>query len=159
MLGKAKDMYRLQKQAKQVKKQLKFFMSRPDWDRDAVWIEGPSGIGKTSLAWIVANHVVETDWVSKLQVDENAGGQAILDGVRMIQDHFLRCLQAHGLSEIEALGKEFDPYLHEAVSQQITADFPPNRVVAVHQKGYVLAETVLRPARVVVSALPENLGT
>ena len=44
------------------KKQLNFFMSRPDWDRDAIWIEGPSGVGKTSLAWIIAHHVVKTKW-------------------------------------------------------------------------------------------------
>lgn len=55
---------------KKFKKQLKFFMSRPDGDRDAVWIEGPSGVGKTSLAWIIANHVVETD-LSVLEFNGN----------------------------------------------------------------------------------------
>lgn len=35
-----------------VKEQIKLLMSRPDWDQDAIWIEGSSGIGKTSLGWI-----------------------------------------------------------------------------------------------------------
>ena len=45
-----------------VKKQIKLVMGRPDWNKDAFWFEGVSGSGKTSLAWILANHVVETDW-------------------------------------------------------------------------------------------------
>jgi len=36
-------------------------MSRDSWDRDALWLQGPSGTGKTSLAHIVANKLVETD--------------------------------------------------------------------------------------------------
>lgn len=45
-----------------IKKQIKHLMARPDWDRDALWFEGASGLGKTSLAWAIARAVVETDW-------------------------------------------------------------------------------------------------
>ena len=44
-----------------IKKQLQAIMQRPEFDRDAFWIQGPSGTGKTSLAHIIANQLVETD--------------------------------------------------------------------------------------------------
>jgi len=44
------------------KKQVKAIMSRSGWDRDAFWIEGPSGTGKTSLAWIIARQLATDDF-------------------------------------------------------------------------------------------------
>ena len=46
-----------------IKKQVQAITSRAEFDRDAFWIQGPSGTGKTSLAHIIADSLVETDLV------------------------------------------------------------------------------------------------
>ena len=43
-------------------KQVKSILGRPDFDREAFWIQGPSGTGKTSLAWIIARQLVKDDF-------------------------------------------------------------------------------------------------
>jgi hypothetical protein len=48
-------------------------------------------------------------------------------------------------------GSKFDPHQHQAISV-VPADHAPNSVVAVLQKGYLIAERVLRPALVTVTA-------
>jgi molecular chaperone GrpE len=48
-------------------------------------------------------------------------------------------------------GSRFDPNLHQAISM-VPAEQEPNTVVSVLQKGYLLAERVLRPAMVTVAA-------
>jgi molecular chaperone GrpE len=50
-----------------------------------------------------------------------------------------------------AAGTKFDPHLHQAIST-IASEYDPNSVVSVLQKGYSIAERVLRPALVMVSA-------
>lgn len=54
------------------------------------------------------------------------------------------------LSEINPLGEKFDPHRHQAISVVESAE-EPNTVVTVLQKGYLLADRVLRPAMVVVT--------
>lgn len=41
---------------------LNMLMNRPSWDRDAFWIQGPSGTGKTTLAWIIARQMAGNDF-------------------------------------------------------------------------------------------------
>ena len=53
-----------------VKRQIERLMSRPEWDRDALWIQGPSGTGKTSLAWIIAGQVAKDFFVIELDGDK-----------------------------------------------------------------------------------------
>ena len=53
--------------------------------------------------------------------------------------------------EIEALGKLFDPALHEAMAQAPDASQAPNTVLEVLQKGYKLHDRLLRPARVIIA--------
>ena len=48
-------------------------------------------------------------------------------------------------------GTRFDPHQHQAISV-VPADQEPNTVVAVLQKGYLIADRVLRPALVTVTA-------
>jgi molecular chaperone GrpE len=56
-----------------------------------------------------------------------------------------------GLSEIEALGKPFDPYFHDAVMKSPSTDHEENTVIDVFQKGYMLKDKVIRPSMVKVS--------
>jgi molecular chaperone GrpE len=61
-------------------------------------------------------------------------------------------LERHKVVEINpAAGTRFDPHQHQAISM-VPAEQEPNTVVAVLQKGYLIAERVLRPALVTVAA-------
>jgi len=80
---------------------------------------------------------------------------AIRDGVQMIYDQLLGILRESGVETIDAVGEEFDPNLHEAISQQETAEVEPGMVVEQVQRGYRLNERLVRPARVVVAKAPE----
>lgn len=56
-----------------------------------------------------------------------------------------------GIKEIDPLGHDFDPELHEAMSVKKVENAPPNKVLTVYQKGYMLHGRLIRPARVEVS--------
>lgn len=84
--------------------------------------------------------------------DENAS--SLQAGVDMIQQQLKSALAEAGLEEVDAAGKPFDPTLHEAISQQETADVPEGHVVQQLRKGYKLRERLLRPATVIVAKKP-----
>ena len=86
--------------------------------------------------------------------EKSPGGNGLLQGVKMIAQGLLGALARHQCKQIEALHQPFDPAYHEAISQQPTADFPPNTVVLVAQDGYMLHDRVIRPAQVIVSTAP-----
>ncbi len=66
----------------------------------------------------------------------------------------LRLLSAafdrHKLHAIDPVGEKFDPNRHQAISMVPAGDVPPNHVVSVLQKGYLINDRVLRPALVTV---------
>ena len=76
---------------------------------------------------------------------------SLQSGIAMIQNQLKAVLIEAGLEEIDAVGKPFDPALHEAISQQETADIPEGHVVRQMRKGYKLRERLLRPATVIVA--------
>ncbi len=80
--------------------------------------------------------------------------QALQTGIRMVYQQLKTALQDAGLEEIDAAGKQFNPNLHEAVSQQETAEVPEGHVVQQLRKGYKLRDRLLRPATVVVAKAP-----
>ena len=83
---------------------------------------------------------------------------AVVDGVRLVYDNFMKSLNTHGLEQIKALHEPFDPHVHEAMMQQPSADFSPGTVIEEVSKGYQLRDRVLRPTRVVVSAALDAKG-
>jgi len=78
------------------------------------------------------------------------------EGVRLVHRSLADLLAREGLIEVETDGK-FDPHTQEALLSQ-PSDEEEGSVLQVLQKGYSLGERVLRPARVVISAGPENDG-
>lgn len=75
----------------------------------------------------------------------------IRDGVKMILKRLKDTLSEEGLSEIDALGKPFDPLKHEAVGEIETSEHPEGVILKVLRKGYIFDGRVLRPSLVEVS--------
>jgi molecular chaperone GrpE len=75
---------------------------------------------------------------------------AWLEGINLIERKLRFILEQEGVTPIEALGKDFDPQLHEAVMFEEGTDPQHGVVVAELQKGYKLHDRVIRPAMVKV---------
>lgn len=92
-----------------------------------------------------------------LAAAQNSGteaAQSLQTGIAMVFQQLKSALAEAGLEEVDAAGKPFDPNLHEAVSQQETADVPEGQVLQQLRKGYKLRERLLRPATVIVAKHP-----
>ena len=85
----------------------------------------------------------------------NATAEQLLEGVHATLRQFLQALERHKVQAVNPpAGTKFDPHRHHAISV-VPAAQDPNTVVTVLQKGYLIADRVLRPALVTVSAPPE----
>ena len=81
-----------------------------------------------------------------------AGAEQVLEGVHATLRQLVAALERNKVSQINPpAGTKFDPHQHQA-SSMVPADQEANTVVAVLQKGYLIAERVLRPALVTVAA-------
>jgi molecular chaperone GrpE len=92
--------------------------------------------------------------LSAAENNQTGAAQSLQQGIQMIFQQFRTALQNAGLEEIDALGKAFDPHLHEAIAQQESADSPEGQVLQQVRKGYKLRDRLLRPASVVVAKKP-----
>ena len=86
----------------------------------------------------------------KVEVDHEQAN-SLLQGMDMIYNGIVEALKNEGVEAIEAVGKEFDPHLHQAVMQVQDENFGSNIVVEEFQKGYILKDRVIRPAMVKVN--------
>src|SRR5262245_35847739 len=78
-------------------------------------------------------------------------------GFKMILTQFQDVLSMHGVEPMHALGKHFDPHLHEAIETIETQDAAPGTVVEECVKGYKIGDKVIRPARVKVAKQPQEI--
>jgi molecular chaperone GrpE len=84
----------------------------------------------------------------------------LLQGVEMVQQQFLSKLDGFGVKRIDALGAEFDPSLHEAVTAVPAPDASSDgRVMGVITHGYRIGDEVLRPALVAVGKAALEAGS
>lgn len=85
-------------------------------------------------------------------VDAPCSDEEYHKGMMMILEQLRGFLEKLGISEIKALGAEFDPNVHQAIKrEEETEEFPENTVCEVFQKGYMLNERLIRPAMVAVA--------
>lgn len=73
------------------------------------------------------------------------------NGMIMIFNQLKEFLAKMNVTEIEALGTEFNPNVHNAISQQADTDYASGYVCAVYQKGYKMGDKLIRPAMVAVA--------
>ncbi len=83
----------------------------------------------------------------------------MLEGFELVRQLMVGILKQHQCTEIEALGKPFDPEVHEAILQQPSNETPANHVLQVTEAGYSLHDRVVRPAKVIVSSGPAESET
>lgn len=79
------------------------------------------------------------------------GDENFKNGMLMIFNQLKDILTKMNVTEIEALGTEFNPNIHNAISQQDGTDYASGYVCAVYQKGYMLGDKLIRPAMVAVA--------
>jgi len=93
-----------------------------------------------------------------LELALGAGATADLatleEGHRATQRQLQKAFEKAGITELDPSGQPFDPQLHEAMTTRPSAECPPDTVLEVVQKGYLLNGRLLRPARVIVSTVP-----
>jgi molecular chaperone GrpE len=86
--------------------------------------------------------------LDKAKKTKNSG---LLEGIEMVRKKLWKVISCEGLSPIEAIGKPFDPNIHEAVQKVETCDYPEGMVVQEIKKGYLLNGKVFRPSLVKVT--------
>jgi len=75
----------------------------------------------------------------------------LLEGMEMVTKKLWKALSCEGLCAIDAVGKPFDPHMHEAMQEVVTCDYPDGTVVQEVRKGYLLNGKVLKPSLVKVA--------
>ena len=82
---------------------------------------------------------------------ESQNFDSLVEGVNMILNNLKHLLTEEGVEEIEAAGKEYNPYEHKAMITENKEELDDNVVVQVFQKGYKMKGKVVRPAMVTVN--------
>ena len=78
------------------------------------------------------------------------------EGVELVLAESNKTLAKYGVEPIEALGKAFDPNIHQAMQRSETDEVEANTVVEVYEKGYLYRGRLLRPSLVVVAVAPKG---
>ena len=94
------------------------------------------------------------DNLERAMAAPNATLESLKEGVEMIQKQFKDFLKNQKVEAIEALGKPFDPNLHEVLNQQESEEHEEKTVIEEYSKGFTLNGRILRSAKVVISKKP-----
>jgi|SRR6476469_1549163 len=100
----------------------------------------------------VAREVIEAVDNLERALEAAGEGESLASGVEMVLGGLRETLSRNGVEAVDPKGEKFDPNRHEALSTQPVEGTESGVVVEVLQKGYVLGDQLVRPARVVVSS-------
>jgi molecular chaperone GrpE len=93
------------------------------------------------------------DSLEKALETQNATPETLREGASLTLKQLQSAFEKSRLTVIDPKGEKFDPHKHQAISSVAApAGVPPNHVVTVLQKGWMIADRVLRPALVTVAA-------
>lgn len=86
--------------------------------------------------------------------EENATVEKLTEGKELTLRLLKNTLEKFNITEVNPAGEAFNPELHQAMTMQESSEQKPNTVLMVFQKGYLLNDRLIRPARVVVAKAP-----
>jgi molecular chaperone GrpE len=89
--------------------------------------------------------------VEAIETQSEDGSVNLVSGIRLVHADVVAALSRAGIERFSPKGEQFDPQRHEAIAQRPVEGVEPGTIVEVYQRGYVLGEFVIRPARVVVA--------
>ena len=95
--------------------------------------------------------LVVDDFDLALRVEAGEGASSYKKGVELIHGKLQDLLRKHGVREIEALGADFDPHLHQAVVHEVSPEHREGEVIDEFRRGYTIGDRLLRPAMVKVA--------
>jgi molecular chaperone GrpE len=92
------------------------------------------------------------DSLEKALEVKDASADQLRQGVELTLRQLRSAFEKNALAEINPVGQKFDPHFHQAISSvPSTPEIAANQVLSVLQKGWTLADRVLRPALVVIA--------
>ena len=113
-------------------------------------IENNAKLKTDAICEVVAKFLPVMDVISQalsMISDEN-----VKKGVSMIENELVKTLASYDVTEIDAIGQEFDPRIHEAIMQvQAEKEEDKDTIKEVFQKGYKMGDKVIRVARVIIN--------
>ncbi len=121
------------------------FRKRTDKEKAQMFEQGQSNVLEKLLP------VIDNFERGLAAVPEAEKDGAFADGMNKIYKQLMKQVEDLGVTPIEAVGKEFDPNLHNAVMQVESADYESGFVAQELQKGYMFHDTVLRHSMVAVA--------
>lgn len=86
--------------------------------------------------------------------EQHNADKAVVDGFKLVFDQFQHVLDKFNLKPIEAVGEEFDPHKHEALTHMPSDEYPAEICSNQVRRGYLFGDKLLRAAQVVVSSGP-----
>ena len=116
--------------------------------------EGIKYANRTLLERLVA--IVDNFELGLSAAREQSEHSPIYSGMSMVLKQLTDFLTENGLTPVDAVGKQFDPNLHEAIGHEPSDEVPEGQVIRQARRGYRLKDRLLRPATVVVSSGPKG---
>jgi molecular chaperone GrpE len=112
---------------------------------------------RRELAQYAADEVLEAllpivdDFERARQADPGAGADAYRKGVELIYKQLVDLLARRGVQPIDAVGKPFDPRMHQAITHEVSPGHAEGEVIEEVRRGYTHGDRLLRPAMVKVA--------
>ena len=114
-------------------------------------VKEKEGIYADAYIYALSQILPVLDNLERAAAFENADAEALRKGLELTLKSFSETLEKMGVHEIEALGKTFDPNVHNAVMHVDDEAFGESEVVEVFAKGYARGDKVLRHSMVKVA--------
>lgn len=89
-------------------------------------------------------------YLAEKNLPEDLKKDQYVQGILQIKIQLESLLKNQGVEYMETIGKQFDPQFHEVI-EEVDSDKEPNTIVEEIQKGYLINQNLLRPAKVKIS--------